>query len=268
MKNKKKILTNLIFIIGIGVGLILLLYPIYEARFVEKAKFNRKINEFDEKLNYDNRKDVQKTTSSLNLSLAKSDVVGVIYIPKIDLGLPIYYGIDETSLSEGAGTMIEYGLPNGQLNTHAVITSHSGLSSSGLFSNINKMEIGDDYYIKNSNGIIQQYVVTNIITIEPTDFTRFGKREDKAFTTLLTCTPIGINSHRLLVQGVKVKDFVDIEKAKVDIKENTRFTLSDYEVKVISVFVIFLLLYLITRLVRIYKKGDAFNEKKNNDFIV
>lgn len=259
-KNKSNfidIFLYLILIIGMIVGLYFLLFPIYQSRVLEKESSNQVIKQFEERLEYDNTKDVQKDKSSLDLSLAQEEVIGVIYIPKLDLTLPIYEGINEKSLSEGAGTMTDYGYPNGEIGTHSVITSHSGLSSSGLFSSINKLNKNDIYFIKDALGTISKYVVNNIVTIEPTDFSHFERIDNKAITTLLTCTPIGINSHRLLVQGEKI-DFDISEFENMD----SEFTLSDYEVQVIYILsgltLATLIVLIIFKRKKYFKKGGKY----------
>lgn len=266
-KPKQNLIFKIIMILGVGISLFLLLKPIYEARVVERKDLEDKIAQFEESINYDNEKDVVKTLSKIDLSLAQSEMIGVIYIPKIDLSLPIYYGIDESSISEGAGTMTEYGLPYGEVGIHSVVTSHSGLSSSGLFTSINKLEKSDVFYIKNINGTIQKYFVFDVVTILPTDFSKFDTIEDKSVVTLLTCTPIGINTHRLLVQGFKVKDFESMDEAKKEIVANTQFTLSDYEITVIFIISIAIIILILIKLISIYyklRKEIKENEKKIN----
>lgn len=241
MKRKYfDIFLKLVFVLALGI----LIYPIYESRIIEKRENDRVIAEFEKNFEYE--KEIQVDKSSLDLSKDK-EVIGVIYIPKINLNLLIYYGIDEHALSNGAGTLVEYGLPKGQNNTHSVITSHSGLSSSGLFTSINQLELNDLFYVKTEEGIINKYMVENIVTVEPTDFSYFTKDENKSMVTLLTCTPIGINTHRLLVQG-------ELIGQENEIKAESSIVLSSYEKIVLVIFSILLLSYIILVSIKLNKR--------------
>lgn len=248
MKRKYfDIFLKLIFILALGI----LIYPIFESRVIEKRENDKVIADFEKNFEYE--KNIQVDKSSLDLSKAK-DVIGVIYMPKINLNLPIYYGIDEHALSNGAGTMVEYGLPKGQNNTHSIITSHSGLSSSGLFTNINQLELDDLFYIKTDEGIINKYMVNNIVTVEPTDFSYFTLDQNKSKVTLVTCTPIGINTHRLLVQGELIG-----QENKITKKGNITF--STYEIIVMLIFSLLLLIYTIYISIKLRKqRKEKVNE--------
>lgn len=248
MKRKYfDIFLKLIFILALGI----LIYPIFESRVIEKRENDKVIADFEKNFEYE--KNIQVDKSSLDLSKEK-DVIGVIYMPKINLNLPIYYGIDEHALSNGAGTMVEYGLPKGQNNTHSIIISHSGLSSSGLFTNINQLELNDLFYIKTDEGIINKYIVNNIVTVEPTDFSYFTLDQNKSKVTLVTCTPIGINTHRLLVQG-------ELIGQENEITEKGNITFSTYEIIVMLIFSLLLLIYTIYISIKLRKqRKEKVNE--------
>lgn len=129
--------------------------------------------------------------------------IGHVEIPRIKADIPIYAGTSEEVLQKGAGHMEGTSLPIGGIDTHTVITAHRGLPSAKLFTDLDKLEVGDRFYIHNLAGVLA-YRVDQIITVEPYDFDPVLVVENKDYATLLTCTPIMINSHRLLVRGERV----------------------------------------------------------------
>ena len=140
-------------------------------------------------------------------------LMGSVEIPKINVNLPIYHGTSERVLREGAGHLEGSTMPIGGPSRHAVLTGHSGLTSARLFTDLTEMQIGDLFYL-HVLGQTLAYKVDQIKIIEP-QFTDDLKRVDgRDLCTLLTCTPYGINSHRLLVRGERV-DYVPEEKAAI-----------------------------------------------------
>lgn len=135
---------------------------------------------------------------------AGQGVMGSIRIPKIDVNLPIYHGTSEDALAVGAGHLYGTSLPVGGKSTHSVITGHRGLPNSLLFTRLDEMKKGDSFYIE-VMGKTLGYKVDRITVIKPDDSSklRITKGEDRA--TLMTCTPYGVNSHRLLVSGVRAE---------------------------------------------------------------
>ena len=136
--------------------------------------------------------------------LATSDkgVMAYVEIPAISVTLPIAHGTEEDTLKNYVGHMEWSSLPVGGESTHCVISGHRGLPSSELFTNIDHLEIGDYFYI-HVLGQILEYRVDNIAVVDPYDYTLLGIQQGYDYTTLVTCTPYGINSHRLLVRGVR-----------------------------------------------------------------
>lgn len=128
--------------------------------------------------------------------------IGVVNIPKINVSLPIYAGTSERVLQRGAGHLEGTSLPVGGPNTHAVITAHRGLPEARLFTDLDQMEVGDVFSVETMAGELF-YEVDEILVVEPTDTDTIMIIEDKDYLTLLTCTPYMINSHRLLVRGVR-----------------------------------------------------------------
>lgn len=129
--------------------------------------------------------------------------MGKVEIPSIDVKLPIYHGTKESVLKRAVGHLEGSALPIGGKRTHTVLTSHSGLTHAKLFTDLIELEKGDQFYIQVLNRKLA-YEVDKISVIEP-DQTEFLKAvKDQDYATLLTCTPYGVNSHRLLVRGRRV----------------------------------------------------------------
>jgi len=129
--------------------------------------------------------------------------IGYVHIPKIRQKLPIYAGTGEVVLQKGAGHMEGTSLPVGGSSTHTVITAHRGLPSALMFRHLNRLKIGDVFYIHNVRDILA-YKVDRIMTVEPSNFKPIMVRPGGDYATLLTCTPYMINSHRLLVTGHRI----------------------------------------------------------------
>lgn len=134
------------------------------------------------------------------LSVSRNPIMGEVVIPAIDVRLPIYHGTSDNVLQHGAGHVYGTSLPVGGESTHAVISAHAGIPGAAMFRHLDQMVVGDEFFVAVS-GQTLRYVVDQITVIEPAelDDVRIVPGED--YVTLLTCTPPGINSHRLLVRG-------------------------------------------------------------------
>jgi len=126
-----------------------------------------------------------------------------IDIPKINVYLPVQHGTDADTLEKSVGHVVGTSLPVGGSSTHAVLSAHSGLASSKLFSDIDQLTEGDTFYI-HVLGDTLAYKVDAVHTVLPTDTSRLQIEDGKDYVTLVTCTPFGINTHRLLVRGHRV----------------------------------------------------------------
>lgn len=135
--------------------------------------------------------------------LEVEEMVGHIKIPKIKVDIPIRAGTSEDVLQKGAGHLEGTSLPIGGNSTHTVIAAHRGLPNAKLFRNLDQLAYGDVFYITNIKETIA-YKVDKIQVVEPSDFEPVLVVENKDYATLLTCTPYMINSHRLLVRGVRI----------------------------------------------------------------
>ena len=126
-----------------------------------------------------------------------------IDIPKINVYLPVQHGTDADTLERAVGHVVGTSLPVGGSSTHAVLSAHSGMASSKLFSDIDQLAVGDMFYI-HVLGEVLAYKVDAIHTVLPTDTSLLQIADGKDLVTLVTCTPFGVNTHRLLVRGHRV----------------------------------------------------------------
>ena len=135
--------------------------------------------------------------------LTVGGVMAYVDIPKINVYLPVQHGTDADTLERAVGHVVGTSLPVGGSSTHAVLSAHSGLASSKLFSDIDQLTEGDTFYI-HVLGEVLAYEVDAIHTVLPTDTSLLQIADGKDLATLVTCTPFGINTHRLLVRGHRV----------------------------------------------------------------
>ena len=132
-------------------------------------------------------------------------VLGTLTIDKIDVRLPIYHGTDEGVLQVGLGHLMGSSLPVGGAGTHAIVTGHRGLPSSTLLSDLDKMALGDTFVLY-VMGETLTYQVDDILTVDPDERDALDIYPAEDYCTLVTCTPYGINTHRLLVRGIRVEN--------------------------------------------------------------
>lgn len=133
-----------------------------------------------------------------------SDVMAYVDIPVIDVHLPIYHGTSDQVLSQGVGHLEGSSLPIGGVDTHAVLTGHTGLSGAKLFTDLRELQEGDLFYIHVLDQVLA-YEVDAITVVEPNETENLKREIGKDYVTLLTCTPYGVNSHRLLVRGTRTE---------------------------------------------------------------
>jgi sortase A len=147
--------------------------------------------------------DEQMAEYNRQLAVTDSGIMGYIDIPKIRVTLPIYHGTDDTILQIAIGHIAGTSLPVGGASTHCVVSGHRGLPSARLFTDIDKLVEGDTFTMTVLNRTVT-YEVDQIRIVEPTDLSNLQIEEGKDYCTLVTCTPYGINTHRLLVRGHRV----------------------------------------------------------------
>ena len=137
------------------------------------------------------------------LNIAGDGIMGYVKIPKIDVNLPVYHGTGNDSLDRGVGHLLGSSLPVGGESTHAILTGHCGMASQKMFTDLELLEIGDVFYIDVLNETLA-YQVEAINVVEPHDTSLLGIEHGRDICTLITCTPYGVNSHRLLVCGSRI----------------------------------------------------------------
>ena len=224
MKKRK---TTLILLISFFIGLSVLLYPTissywnsktqseaivdyesmlaqykpedYSLIFAEADAYNRKLLELEEPLNEHGK--LPEYHKILNVS--GTGMIGYISVPKIGQELPVYHGTSEGVLSVAVGHLEGTSLPVGGESTHSVVSAHRGLPTAILFTHLDRMEVGDTFTFTILDRTIT-YEVDQIRIVEPDDTSLIRIVEGKDYCTMLTCTPYGINTHRLLVRGHQV----------------------------------------------------------------
>ena len=137
------------------------------------------------------------------LDVSDTGIMGYLEIPKLDVSMPIYHGTDASVLQSGAGHLEGSSLPVGGKGTHTVLSGHRGLPSSKLFTDLDDMEQGDVFMIHVLDQTLT-YQVDQIVTVDPYDMDDLAIDPDQDYCTLVTCTPYGINTQRLLVRGHRI----------------------------------------------------------------
>ena len=235
MKSNNRKTTALLFILLIA-GLSLLLYPIV-SDFINTSSASKAIMSYDEevlkleKQKYDEMwaeaneynssligreneyllSDEQQAQYNSLLDLTGTGIMGYIEIPNIRCSIPIYHGTAETILQIAIGHLEWSSLPTGGENTHCVLSGHRGLPSARLFSDLDKIVEGDTFMLRILDEVLT-YEVDQILIVEPNDMDALQMVPGQDLCTLVTCTPYGINSHRLLVRGHRIDN---IPEAKI-----------------------------------------------------
>ena len=171
----------------------------YTAYFEAADAFNAQIAADPDALYFPDRFPSYEST----LDVTGTGIMGYITIEKIGVELPIYHGTSDAVLQVAAGHLEGTSLPVGGASTHAVISAHRGLPSAKLFTNLDQLEVGDTFTITVLDRTLT-YEVDNISIVLPTETDSLKVSEGKDYITLMTCTPYGINTHRLLVRGRRI----------------------------------------------------------------
>ncbi len=234
-KGKKKrishstIILTVIFLVGLGV----MLYPTvsdywnsfhqtraianydavvaeldetdYEALFQAAEEYNEKLRGLGAP--FSEHEELSELYYSV-LDVAGNGIIGYINIPKINVNLPIYHGTSDSVLNVAAGHLEGSSLPIGGEARHSVLSAHRGLPSAKLFTDLDELEVADIFTITVLNQVLT-YEVDQILIVEPTQMEALNVTAGQDYCTLLTCTPYGINSHRMLVRGHRVENIDD-----------------------------------------------------------
>lgn len=147
------------------------------------------------------------------LDLTGTGIMGSLEIPKINVNLPIYHGTSDEILSRGIGHLQDSSLPVGGINTRSMLTGHRGLPTSKLFTRLDELEKDDLFFIKIADETLA-YQVIEIIEIKPEEVDKLVTKPDQDLVSLITCTPYGINTHRLIVTGQRV-DYIAMDHDKI-----------------------------------------------------
>lgn len=235
----KKRLINILLVIIFLIGLSLLLYPTFsdywnsfhQSRAI--ASYAETVAQLDNE-EYDkiweaakeyNRKLRQKASTlalteeqleeyNSQLNIGGDGVMGYIEIPSIDVHLPVYHGTEESVLQVAVGHIEGTSLPTGGIGTHAVFSGHRGLPSAKLFTDLDELIVGDTFIFHILDETLT-YEVDQILIVEPQEIDELMIDPEKDLCTLVTCTPYGINSHRLLVRGHRVENEEEAQELRV-----------------------------------------------------
>ena len=151
------------------------------------------------------------------LNIAGNGIMGYVEIPKINVNLPIYHGTGADSLDRGVGHLLGSSLPVGGDSTHTILTGHSGMATQKMFTDLEQLALGDVFYLRVLNEVLA-YQVQKINTVLPHDTSLLGISSGEDLCTLITCTPYGVNTHRLLVCGSRIP----YEEAEVILEETSQ----------------------------------------------
>ena len=149
------------------------------------------------------------------LDINKDGVMGIIDIPKLKISLPIYHGTSEEVLQKGAGHLEGTSIPIGGVSTHACISAHRGLPNKKMFTNLDEMK-EDDIFLLSIMGEKLAYKVIDVQVVLPSDIRSLRLQKGKDLVTLITCTPYGVNTHRLYVTGERTTYKEDMENSKTE----------------------------------------------------
>ena len=158
--------------------------------------------------------DEQKEQYASQLDVSGTGIMGYIEIPNIKLSLPIYHGTEDSVLQIAVGHLEWSSLPVGGEGTHCVLSGHRGLPSAKLFTNLDQLVEGDTFVLRVLDEVLT-YQVDQILIVEPEDTDALKAEEGKDLCTLVTCTPYGVNSHRLLVRGHRIENQAQAEAIRV-----------------------------------------------------
>lgn len=236
MRNK---LTTILLILAFFAGLSLLLYPTVSdywnslhtsqavadyaenVRNLEAEKYEQLLQEarsYNRMLPYKQAATAlskeEKEAYDALLNITGTGIMGYIEIPTVNISLPVYHGTEDAVLQIAVGHLEWSSLPVGGESTHCVLSGHRGLPSAKLFTNLDKLVTGDKFIVRVLDEVLT-YEVEQILIVEPTDVSTLMIESGKDLCTLVTCTPYGVNSHRLLVRGHRVENQEDAQAVRV-----------------------------------------------------
>lgn len=247
---------NFIGIVLLFIGIAILVFPVY-SDYKLYTKQEEALHNFETSLDDSLKLPSNEDESIVNVAALENKVIAGLYIPSIDLKIPVYYGTKSFALENGVGLLENTDLISTEKGRHTVLTSHSGLSLSRLFTDLPNVKIGDKFFIKKVDGEVLAYEVVEKNVILPTQIEYIQNEEGRNLVTLITCVPLFINSHRLLVKGENIeyknelnhfneKDFLSFHKKYI-------FT-------VLLIIVSFLLILTIIKRIKYNRRLETFLE--------
>lgn len=298
MKKKNMVLDMvmlIIFIIGVGA----LIYP-FVSNSVNHFLDQQIINYYQDKANKENEEEMDRIHAEMEaknkeiarqgapgvdpyiqldeeasvtrapLSFYEEHTIGIVTIPEVNIRLPIYDQTLPVFLEKGAALLEGTSFPTGGESTHSVITSHTGISQASLFNDLDKLEIGDEFFIE-INSRTHAYKIDQIKIVLPTETDDVKIVEGEDFVTLLTCTPYMINSHRLLVRGHRIPYVPQVSKKfeKVTQAQRTNMLAMGVMVVGIGLFSIWMFYKIIVRYMiskRMYSLSLKLTDDEGHDF--
>ena len=273
--KKKSRWGTVVLVLILLVGLSLLLYPTfsdYWNSFHQTqaiASYSKEVSQLDDETFEELKEEAIAYNNSLigksnRLNLSKADekeyeslldvtgtgIMGYIEISKIRCSLPIYHGTDDAVLQIAIGHIPGSSLPVGGESTHCVLSGHRGLPSAKLFSKLDQLEVGDTFVLRVLDDVLT-YEVDQILIVEPQEINSLQIEEGKDLCTLVTCTPYGVNTHRLLVRGHRRENLEDSMYARITADATQIDSMIVAPVLFIPLLLILIIVLLIPR-----KKGD------------
>ncbi len=273
--KKKSRWGTVVLVLILLVGLSLLLYPTfsdYWNSFHQTqaiASYSKEVSQLDDETFEELKEEAIAYNNSLigksnRLNLSKADekeyeslldvtgtgIMGYIEISKIRCSLPIYHGTDDAVLQIAIGHIPGSSLPVGGESTHCVLSGHRGLPSAKLFSKLDQLEVGDTFVLRVLDDVLT-YEVDQILIVEPQEINSLQIEEGKDLCTLVTCTPYGVNTHRLLVRGHRIENLEDSMYARITADATQIDSMIVAPVLFIPLLLVLIIVLLIPR-----KKGD------------
>ncbi|MCQ4023324.1 MULTISPECIES: class C sortase [unclassified Ruminococcus] len=239
----KKYIVPTCFILIFLIGLTFFLYP-FISNFNNDYINNQLIDKYDDlenELSYEEKNQLLEDARTYNANLFNKQkleelgleyenmlnpngdsMMGTLEIPKIRVNLPIFHTLDYGNLQAGIGHKEDSALPVGGIGTHCVLAGHTGLPSAKLLTSLDRLQNDDLFYI-HVLGETLTYRVNNIAIVEPDETSLLQAKSDKDYLTIVTCTPYGINTHRLLVRGERVEEGEEIEVNAISVQNDIEF---------------------------------------------
>lgn len=281
MKKKALLIAIAIVVLLIGIGI--MLYPLI-SNLYENAYHSEVIQSYQEDVNALNNEQLQEELKKARryndalhdlilkedpfttefeiqnvdyenlLNINRDGVMSYVEIPEIDVYLPIYHGTTDDVLERGVGHIINTSLPIGGKSTHCVISAHSGSPSATLFTRLDELKEGDEFYLYTLSEKLS-YEVDQIKTVLPHETDDFRIVEGQDYVTLVTCTPYGINTHRLLVRGHRIANSISEETIVNQEHTVAPFDFTAYIIALI-ILILTLIAFLVLRRIRKARKNQ------------